>query len=272
VELPFETRLLFLNFSRDQYAALRLRTHNPDNADAPYVTTELLAPGARVRPNFLDLIGEGCPDALDLQILLYDRVNGDTPIGLDEGEVVGASPTVAGELLNVPYCSIQALQGYTVVNWDAPEGTARVKLAQCTLIDQAFNEVMFEAPDFAWEVQGVDPALADVDPPSAAALMEIGGRVALADGTGVEGVGVLLRTQFRIGAANCDGVGEDPNVGFSDPVAFTTTGADGAFLLERPAGAYLLEVFSDDFAFRPEAVNVETELEVITIIAEPIEP
>ncbi len=288
VNLPFETRLLFLNFSQEQYTALRLRTHVPDGQNAngaspangsstaegsstEYATTRLLPPGSLLRADFLDFLDTGCPESLDLQILVYNRVNDDLPIGLDDGATVENTPIVAGEILNVPLCSIQPQQGFTVVNWDAPDGTARVKLAQGTDIDVQFSQTTFPAPDFAWEVTGVDATLAEISPPEVVDFEEIGGTVTLADGTGVEGVGVLIRTQYRVRLSD-NNAENDPDVGFSDPIDFTTTDADGRYAFNRPPGAYLVEFFSDDLLFRPEAVNVETPLEIVSVIAEPILP
>ena len=91
-----------------------------------------------------------------------------------------------------------------------------------------------------------------------------------ADGSPVEGAGVLLRTRFRVRLGDDDD-GNDPDSGFGDPIAFATTDADGAFEFQRPAGAYLVEFFSDDLLFRPDQILVESPLQVINVVAEPVE-
>ena len=64
----------------------------------------------------------------------------------------------------------------------------------------------------------------------------------------------------------------DPDEGrvFSDPIAFAVTDASGAFVLDRPPGIYRIEVFSDDFSFRPSAMTLESPIQGITIVAEPL--
>ncbi len=271
VDLPIETDFLFLNLSRQSYASIQLREHTADTdlADAPFSSTPLLAPGAALRGRFLDLIGSACPQDLDLRIMLYRRTNDDLPIGLDAGEQVDVQPVVAGEVLNLPACSVATLAAYTIVNWDAPEGTARVKIAQDTAVDDEIRRSgRFDNIDAAWEVVGVSPELADSPPPVLAESVPVGGRVTLADGTGVERVGVLLRTRFRTRLDDSD-VTNDPDVGFADPIAFTETDADGGFAFERPPGAYQVEFFSDDYLFRPPDVIVELPIEQMIIVAEP---
>lgn len=267
---PIETRLLFLNLSERHYAALRIREHTGD-LTAAYATTPLMAPGAGYRESFPELLGNGCPNALDLQILLYRRVNEDVAIGLDEGEAVDPSPEVAGEIIGIPACSVAALESFTVVNWNAADGTARVKLAQDTDVDAEIRRLgLFAEPDAAWEVSGVDPAIAGDVPPALAEASDIGGRVTLADGSGVEGVGVLMRTRIRSRLDDADPT-NDPDSDFSGPIAFATSGADGEFTFDRPPGAYLVEFFSDAFAFRPPEVFIESPIERIAVVAEPIE-
>ncbi|NOT01734.1 MAG: carboxypeptidase regulatory-like domain-containing protein [Phycisphaerales bacterium] len=267
---PIETRLLFLNLSERHYAALRFREHTGD-LQAPFATTPLMAPGAGYRESFPELLDSGCPDALDLQILLYRRVNEGVAIGLDEGEAVDPVPAVAGEFIGIPACSVAALESFTIVNWNADEGTARVKLAQDTAIDAEIRRLgLFDEPDAAWEVVGVDPALGGVGPPALADAGDIGGRVTRVDGSGVEGVGVLMRTRIRSRLDDADTT-NDPDSGFSGPIGFATTDADGAFSFDRPPGAYLVEFFSDEFAFRPPEVFIESPIERIVVVAEPIE-
>ena len=265
-----ETRFAFTNFSQRFYATLAIRENDAVASSRAYVRLAMLAPGATVRGDFVELLGTGCPRQLDLRVRLYRRVNEDVPIGLDAGEAVEATPIAAGEILGVPACSVVPLETYTIVIWDAPEGTARVKLAQGTPVESAIiASGIFPNVDAAWEIEGVDSALADTAAPPLAADESIAGRVTLADGTGIEGIGVLVRARFRIRLDDAD-TDNDPDAGFGDPIAFTGTDAAGAFLIERPAGAYRIEFFSDDFAFRPAMVEVESPIESIRIVAEPL--
>ncbi len=267
-DLPIESRFAFTNFSLEFYATLGIREHSDDPGE--YARVPLLPPGATFRGTFLDFVGTGCPGSLDLQLLMYARVANDVPIGADEGEAVEATPVVAGETLDVPACDVQVLETYTIVNWEAEDGVARVKIAQDTAVEGEIRDLgMFGGIDATWEVGGVDPALVAMAPPAAAANERLSGSVILSDGSGVEGIGVLLRTRFRVRLDDADG-SNDPDAGFGDPIAFTVTDADGAFSFDRPPGAYEIEFFSDDFAFRPDVVIVESPIEVITTVAEPV--
>jgi hypothetical protein len=266
---PIETSFGFTNFSTRFYAALRIRVHGDDGA-AAYFATPLLPPGATERVRFLDSIGQECPPSLDFQVFLYARVNADVPIGLDPEETVDPSPLVAGEVLQVPACAIQPLETYTIVNFDAPEGQARVKFAQATPVEQAIRELdLFPNPDAAWEVSGVDAALAAAVPPPPAERVPISGRVSLSDGTGLEGVGVLIRTRFRVRLPD-DDASNDPDAGFGEPIDVVATDADGRFEFLRPGGAYQVEFFADDLLFRPPTLELETPSDVIVVIAEPL--
>lgn len=266
--LPVGTRFAFTNLSTRFYAALAMRVHG-DDASASYALSPLLAPGATFRGDFSEFIDTVCPDSLDFRIFLYRRVNEDIPIGLDETEAVESSPIVAGEVLDVPACSIDLVEVYTIVNWDADEGIARVKFAQDTGIDAEIRRANFFGNNEAvWKVVGVDDDLALQEPPALASMESIAGSVTLADGTGVENIGVLVRTYWRqrLDDGNTE---NDPDAGWSDPIAVTKTDATGAFSINRPAGVYRVEVFADGYLFRPTVVDVETPLEQITILAEP---
>ncbi|NLX12872.1 MAG: carboxypeptidase regulatory-like domain-containing protein [Phycisphaerales bacterium] len=266
---PIETSFAFTNFSKSYYAALGLRAYTSADSAEPYVITPLLAPGATYRKRFLDVFGGGCPNAIDFRLFLYKRVDDDLPIGLDDGEEVERMPLVAGEILGLPACGVQPLETYTIVNWEAPEGTARVKLAQATPLEQEMAAAgLFPNADGAWEIVGVDPALAETPPPAPAPVQSIRGRVTLTDGRGVEGQGVLIRSRFRVRLDDGDS-SNDPDAGYGDPIDFTATDANGWFVIDRPAGAYQVEFFSDDYLFRPAVIEVETPLEDIAIIAEP---
>ncbi len=267
--LPLETRFAFTNFSLDFYATLGIREHGESPAAFRFVP--LLSPGATFRGTFLEFTGTGCPDALDMQLLIYRRAGDDVPIGLDETEAVETTPVVAGETLDVPACGAGTLETYTIINWETEDGVARVKIAQGdTDVERAIIESgIFEGIDATWQVVGVDPALATVAPPPPADVTPFGGTVTLADGTGVAGVGVLLRTRFRVRLDDDDDA-NDPDAGFGEPIAFATTDENGVFSFDRPAGAYEVEFFSDDLAFRPDSVVVEPPIEVISIVAEPL--
>lgn len=264
-DLPIETSFNFTNLSTHAYAVLDIRDH----AGGDYYRTALLAPGATQRERFLDTLEASCPETLDLRLLLYERLDADVPIGLDADETVGDAPVAAAEILDVPACSVQTVETYTIVLWDAPIGAGRVKLAQDTRIDAAIRAMgIFPNADAAWEFAGVEASLATEAPPAAAEKLPIAGRIALADGSGVAGVGVLVRTRFRLRLTDSDAA-NDPDAGFGDPIDFAITGDDGAFAFARPAGAYRVEAFADDFAFRPAIVDVEAPQQAILIIAEP---
>ena len=264
--LPPETRVAFLNLSLDFYAVLGVRDSSV--ADSTFTMSPLLAPGAAYREDFRKLVGVGCPGFVDLRLLLYRRVEETVPIGLDTTEDVEQAPILAGEILGLPACAIAPLVAYTIVNWEAPDGTARIKIAQFSEVDQEISNLgLFPNVDNAWEIEGVTASLASIMPPALLPDAPISGRVTLANGTGVAGVGVLIRTRFRVRLDDTDFT-NDPDAGFSDPIAFTVTDTSGAFTIDRPPGAYQLEFFSDDFTFRPASLTLETPIEVIQIIAE----
>jgi hypothetical protein len=267
-DLAIETSFAFTNFSTRHYAVLEIRDHA--DAGGAYYETPLLAPGATHRVRFLDSVSSSCPGSLDLRVRLYRRINAGAPIGLDDGEAVEATPVAAGRIENIPACDVQVLETFTIVNWDAPEGTARVKLAQDTLIDEAIRAAdLFPNTDAAWEFDGVDPELSGLETPGHAEDSPIAGRVTLADGTPVADVGILVRTRFRTRLDDGDAA-NDPDAGFGEPIDVAVTDADGRYRFDRPPGAYQLEFFSDNFLFRPVSITLETPSEVIDVIAEPV--
>lgn len=266
--LPVETRFAFVNLSRTFYATIRVCDGAASNESCSMAP--LLAPGAIFREDFRKLVGTGCPDSVDLRLLLYRRIDDTLPIGLDESEAVEAVPIVAGEIAGVPACAVQPLVSYTVVNWDADPGVARVKIAQNTLVDEQIRmSGIFPNKDAAWEIHGVASSLATAPPPLLLSVETIAGKVTAAAGSGVAGIGVLLRTRFRV-RLDDDDAENDPDVGFSDPIAFTVTDDSGAFSFDRPPGGYQIEFFSDDFEFRPASVALETPIEVVQVLAEPL--
>jgi len=268
--LPIETGFAFTNLSRDEYATLGIRVHDPAGDSADFFFTATLAPGATTRIRFLDALGQDCPDALDFRVFTYQRINRDLPIGLDQGEAIEPAPLAAGEIHNVPACAVQALETYTIVNWDAPDGLARVKFAQDTPVDLAIRQAgIFPNTDAVWEISGVDPALAQTPPPPHAEPGTIAGRVVSAAGAPWENVAVVLRTRFRVRLNDSDPT-NDPDADFGDPIAFVFTDVAGAFSFERPAGAYRVEVFADGLGFQPASVDVEVPQTSLTFIAEPL--
>ena len=267
--VPIETSLGATNLSTEFYVIFQIRTHAPEAQESDFATTALLPPGATQRVRFLDLLGDPCPERVDLRVFLYERIDADVPIGLDPDEEVLPDPIASGEIRDLPACDLQVVETYTVVNWDAPRGQARIKIAQDTLIEQAIVAAdLFPNVDAAWEVSGVDAALPG-PPIEPAPSNAIAGRVALIDGTPLADIGVLLRTRFRV-RLDDDIAANDPDAGFGEPIAVTESDADGGFSFPRPAGAYRVELFSDHFAFRPAIIDLETPSERIVVIAEPL--
>lgn len=272
-ELPVDTELGFMNLSTSYYATFQIRAH--DSAQ-PFVSTSLLAPGAVFRVDCAELIGEQCPTGLDVRVLLYNRVldgqDPPVPIGMDETEAVEPQPVAAGEFLGVPGpCAVFPPVGtYTIVNWDTDAGRARVKFAQDSQVDTLIRQLnVFGNAEAVWEFAGVEADLANTVPPPLMESAALSGRVTLVNGTGVAGVGVLLRTRYRIRMDDNDPV-NDPDAGYSDPIDYRTTDESGYFQFDRPPGVYQLEFFSDDYAFAPVAVEVESPLSTIGVLADPL--
>lgn len=254
------------------YAQFQIRETNAATGANDFYSTTLLAPGATLRRRFRDVLGNACPEAIDLRVFLFTRINGDVPIGLDESEAVGNTPVVAAEVTGVPACGAVVAETYTIVNWDAPVGTTRVKIAQATPVEELIRQTgLFPNDDAVWEVSGVDPNLADVPPNELEPAQPIEGRTILADGAPVEGIGVLLRSRFRVRLSD-DDAGNDPDAGFGDPIAVATTDDAGTFRFDRPPGAYQIEAFSDEYLFRPSEIVFENASGEILIVAEPITP
>lgn len=267
VTLPIETGVGFTNLSSQYYAAFQVRSAGDEN---DWFSSDLLPPGATQRMRFLESLDSPCPDRLDVRLWLYQRIDDDLPIGLDEVEDVIETPIAAGEILDLPACAIATVETYTIVAWDAAEGVGRVKFAQATPIDEHIRSIdLFPNADAVWEFEGVANGLGVQPPPTVAPSLPIAGRVVTPNGEPVADVGVLVRTRFRVRLDDGDD-GNDPDAGFGEPIAFTSTDADGEFRFDRPAGAYRVEFFSDDFAFRPAQQDVETPMDALVVIAEPL--
>ncbi len=263
---PIETSFAFTNFSRTQYAQLAIRR----SGDDAFAMTPLLAPGATHRERFPDVLGVSCPGRLDLRVLLFERIHSDLPIGEDAGEAVADAPIATGAILNLPACDTVVVETLTIVNWDAPAGTGVVKIAQGTPLESVLGALpTFDHPDSAWTFDGVKDELTNMPPEALARVEPIAGRVVSANGNAVSNVGVLLRTRFRV-RFNDDDPSNDPDAGFGEPMAVTTTDDAGRFSFDRPAGAYRVELFSDDFQFRPAMIDVESPVTALVVIAEPI--
>lgn len=270
IGLPIETAVAVTNLSTHAYAAFAVRARTEGQPPGPYIELPLLPPGATHRARWLDLLGDACPPSIDLRVQLYQRINADLPIGLDVGEAVHSVPLAAGEVLDLPACAVQELETYTIVNFDAPPGVARVKIAQGTLLESLIRSTgRFAEPDALWEVTGVEPGAVTASPPPPANAEPLSGSVVLADGTGVPDVAVLLRTRFRVRLTDGNSA-NDPDAGYSLPIDLVFTDANGAFRFERPPGAYQVEVASDFYFFRPVTIELEAPLNIVRFIAEPL--
>ncbi len=275
-DLPVDTELGFMNLSTRYYAAFEIRAHDNQGSQQPFVSTRLLAPGAVFRVDCANFVGEQCPASLDVRVLLHKRIldgqDPPVPIGLDETEAVEQQPIAAAEFIGVPGpCAVFPPVGtYTIVNWDTEPGQARVKFAQDSQVDTLIGVLnTFGNQEAVWEVTGVEEHLANTAPPPLMESASLAGRVTLVDGTGVAGIGVLLRTRFRVRMDDSD-IGNDPDAGYGDPIAYALTDESGYFRFERPPGVYQLEFFSDDYAFAPVTVEVETPLSTIGVLADPL--
>ncbi|MEK6674975.1 MAG: hypothetical protein AABZ47_04890 [Planctomycetota bacterium] len=273
---PIDTRVFLVNFAQRLYATARIREHRPpDDLSGFSDTIPLLPPGGIHRASFRDFMDTGCPGAIDVEVLLYRRLNEDMPIGLDPGEEIIPMPVAAGRIFNLPACCIVPVETYTIVNWEPVDGVYRVKFAQGTAIDEFLDRTnRFPNADNVWGFDGVDLTLAELAPPPAAQTDALQGRVvevvesdSVSEARGVAGIGVLLRTRYRVRLGD-DDLANDPDDGFSDPIDFQITDNLGVFSFERPAGAYRVEFFSDDYVFRPDSIDVESPNSGIEVLAE----
>jgi hypothetical protein len=117
-------------------------------------------------------------------------------------------------------------------------------------------------------LRGVDNDLASLAPPLPARIEQITGRVTLADNTPVPRVLAILRSVVH-GQGNppaCDRLDESLYV-FSDPMTFDVTNEKGEFHLDRPAGVYEIEFFSDEYDFAPGEQVIESPNPDVRVIA-----
>ena len=252
-----ETEFSLVNLSQQWYATIGLRPAASD--DSAYVQSDLVPPGAVFRERFFELFPEtgGCPDRLDLRVYLYKRANDDVPIGMDPGEAVESQPVASGEVLNVLACEQVVASTYTIVLRDSEEGTGVLRFAQETGAEQ--------------ERTFTGRSLPDLDTvPEHLASASLSGVVTLEDGTPVEGIGVLVRSRYRVSSDDSELCPDEPvGLCFGEPIAIDSTDEEGRFSFDRPPGAYQVEVFADGFTFRPVWVVVESPIDNITFVAEP---
>lgn len=257
--LPVETRVAVINFSKDTYVTVRLREHSPDGDGEWSNPIPLLPPGAAFRAGFYDVIGTLCPSSLDMQLFHFERVHSDLPIGEDDGEMVNPSPVLAAEITDVPACGVRPVVDYTIANWEANRGTARVKFAQGTDVDEFIRSSgRFFPPDYAWEPPNIVDRLS-IAPPALADAEPIAGKVESVDRTAAAGVGVIIRTKIRLSLTEFE---------FSSPIDYTQTNGEGEFELSRPRGAYRVEFFADEHCFRPGYMDIEAPISDILAVAE----
>lgn len=279
--LPVETEFFLLNLTRNRFLTVALRDNDASGSGdtRDFVQSPLIPPGAVLRQRFLDLFPAtgGCPDRVDVRAHLYQLKNehalpGSIPIDgvpcVDNPPVESDVDPVAvasAEFSGVPACELIVLSTYTIVLRET---------------EDVFGELVFAqgVPGLPAPVRRLtQPELADLATlPPMLPDEPLSGQVITEHGQPVGGIGVLLRTRFRITEDDTDicpnadiCLGDEP-AGFcySGPVALCRTTDDGRFEFNRPPGAYRVEVFQDGFQFRPCSVIVETPLNNITIIAE----
>lgn len=279
--LPVETEFFLLNLTRNRFVTVALRDNDASGVgnSRAFIQSPLIPPGAVLRQRFLDLFPEtgGCPDRLDVRAHVYELIASDsqpgsTPIaGLPcvdhppDLSDVNPVAVASAEFSGVPACELIVLSTYTIVLRET---------------EDVFGELVFAqgVPGLPAPVRRLTQPEID-DLPALPSMLQdepLTGQVLTPNGQPVGGIGVLLRTRFRITAddsGKCPDadicLGDEP-VGFcySGPVALCKTADDGRFEFNRPPGAYRVEVFQDGFEFRPCSVIVETPLNNITIIAE----
>ena len=264
---PVETEFSIVNLSRQWYAVLRLRTsasiHDPS---AAYWPSNMISPGGVLRERFSDALPDsrGCPDRVDLQIYLYQRVHSNTPIGLDPGESLDPVAVASSEMLDVAACEAVVLSTFTIVILDSIDGQGTIRIAQGSAAE---TEHSFVGRGLA-ELPQLPPLLSNAP---------IEGAVVSLDGQSVEGIGILIRTRVRSAgeAPECcfsgpTEVDEVTSCCYGDPIVVSTTDDAGRFRFDRPPGAYWVEVFADGLLFRPPGLAVESPIDNITFVVETV--
>jgi hypothetical protein len=262
--LRVETEFFLLNLTRDRYMTVGVRASDvlESGPNRPFKQSDLLAPGAVLRRRFLELFPStgGCPQRADIRVHLYHRINSAVPIGMDPGEAVEPIAFASAEFTEVPACEAVVLSTYTIVLRETDTLPGEVVFAQGS------------SSETLRQIMGND--LANLDPPPLLGNAPLSVRVISPGGQGVPGIGVLLKTRYRVGDRPHDELlcpNSDPNLNgfcFSDPIAFGVTDAGGGFEFSRPPGAYGVEVFADGFNFRPAFQLIESPLNNVTFVAE----
>ena len=260
ITLPAETEFSLINLSRRWYATIGLRPAEEwDPAEQPFVQSKLIPPGAVYRERFFDLFPQtgGCPERLDLRVYLFKRINEDVPIGLDPGEPLNPQAVASAEILDVVACERVVVSTFTIVLRDSSEGTGVLKIAQET---EASQDITFTGQNLS-PLESLPEMLENAP---------LAGQVVTPDGTAILGIGVLLRTRYRVTDDDTALCPEEPDGRcYSLPIAIRTTDEQGRFSFDRPPGAYRVEVFADGFLFRPVSVIVESPIDNIIFVAEP---
>ena len=278
--VPVEREYDLLNITGRWYAVFHMKPSAVESwsCGTTAVCTDLLPPGAGVRGRFFDDFPEtlGCPRSLDFRIWLFKRVNDGVPIGEDPGEEVMPEPVARGEFKNINACSNDPfIRVFNAVLRESEEGAGVVDFSTVYPPPKFLNDNMLPEPS---------PL------PDRARAEPLEGHVLDPHGQPIAGIGLLLRTRVRL---NLDGTnlppccsdGPSPPQPFSslsdqelhnccvtEPIDVAVTDAEGYFEFDRPEGVYLIEPFGNDYEFRPVGVVVDTPIDNILIIAEPLEP
>jgi hypothetical protein len=261
--LRVETEFFLLNLTRDRYMTVGIRASDvlETGTDRPFNQSALLAPGAVLRRRFVDLFPRtgGCPQRADLRVHLYHRINSNVPIGLDPGEAIDPVAFASAEFTEVPACKAVVLSTYTIVLRETASLPGEIVFAQGSQ-SEALRQITGN------DLPNLDqlPQLAENEPLSV--------RVITPAGQAVAGIGVLLKTRYRVTAddtVRCPN--DDPvlrGLCFSEPIMFGTSDTTGKVEFSRPAGSYGVEVFADGFTFRPLFQLLESPLNNVTFVAE----
>lgn len=264
---PIETEFSLINLSRQWYWTVAMRTSGSGGAYRQL--SELLPPGAVLRKRFLDVLPEsgGCPEKIDLRLYLFsvtqdsvptivpgDPCAGDQCTQLDFDSFVDPNSVIATEFSGISVCPPGAVPLSTFTMALLESGLVRFAQGSGREEKRMIKRELLPSPDPM-------PTVLDGDDISGVVLNELGDLQA--------GVGVLLRTRYRVNEDDTELCPNDPvGLCLSDPIAFCVTDEQGAFCFSRPAGAYLVEVFGDGFLFRPKFELIEAPIDNILFVAE----